>query len=133
MTGIDYEKAIVAFVCWLEAKDELYRGMISVAMALRNQAKAGWNDGSIYRCALYHFDEGVIFKDREMQQDYPDAREPQFQNLLTAMDGIFSDTLPDKTEGAVYWANQSSNFADVFKHERTLQVGQLIFFKPKRV
>lgn len=122
MTGIEYEKAVVALICWKQMKGELYRGMSYMAMMLRNRAKAGWFDGSIY------FNAVAVARESEMKlEDFPDARELQFQNILQAMDGIFSDVTPDRTGGAMYVAHASS--VETLAGEITTQVGQYIFFR----
>lgn len=121
MIGLDFEKAVVSLVCWNQMKGEQYRGMVSLAMMLRNRARANWFDGSIYLNAV------ALSKESKIEMDYPDAREPQFLALLQAMDGIFSDTVPDKTGDAMYCAHVSSQEAIV--GEITTQVGQFIFFR----
>jgi hypothetical protein len=122
MTGIDYEKSIVSFVCWKQMRGELYRGMISMAMMLRNRAEAGWFEGSIYNNA--------IKLGTEMGMDwseFPDSREPQFQAMLQAIDGIYTGTIQDKIGGAAYYAHKSSEESIV--GEITANIGQYVFFR----
>lgn len=122
MTGIDYEKAVVALVCWKQMKGELYRGMSCYAMMLRNRAEAGWFDGSIYNNA------SAVAREEGLKLDeFPDAREPQYQALLQAIDRIFDGGLADKTGGALYCAHISTQ--DGIAGEITTQVGQFIFFR----
>jgi hypothetical protein len=122
MIGIDYEKSFTAYVCWRQMHGELYRGMVFYAMMLRNRADAGWFDGSIYLNALtVAREEGLNF------DDGPDPREPQFQQLLQAMDKVFDNNLPDKTGNALYCAHKSTQ--DSIAGEITTQVGQFIFFR----
>lgn len=125
MIGEEFEKSIVALVCWKQMKEGLYRGMISVGLMLRNRAMAGWCEGSIYLNACLLAREENIKLD-----DLPDSREPQFQSLLHKMDDLFSGVLPDKTEGALYVAHISSQ--DAIAGEITTQVGQYIFFRGKQ-
>jgi spore germination cell wall hydrolase CwlJ-like protein len=122
MIGIDYEKAVVALVCWKQMKGENYRGMVSLASVFRNRADAGWFNGTIYNNAL------VFSREQNMTwDDFPDAREPQFQTLLQAMDGVFLGTLPDKTGGAMYCAHAS--VTDSIAGEITTKIGQYVFFR----
>src|SRR5882757_6559671 len=117
MIGIDCEKSVVAITCWKQMKGEQYRGMMFLAMMLRNRAESGWFEGSIYNNAI------AFGKELNMDwTDFPDVREPQFQTLLQAMDGVYTGTLPDKTGGALYCAHSSA--ADVIAGEITTQVGQ---------
>jgi hypothetical protein len=122
MTGIDYEKAFVAYVCWKQMQSETFRGMLFLAMMLRNRAQAGWFDGSIYRNAVSFMHEMALDP-----VPCPDAREPQFLNLLQSIDGIFSGEILDRTGGALYVAHRSVN--DVIAGERTAELGQYIFFR----
>ena len=120
MTTTDYEKSIVALACWRFLGTETYRGMLMVAMVLRNRAEAGWFEGSIYNNAT------AEMADR-CPTTYTDPREPEFQKLLQAMDGIFSGSIEDKTGGALYWAPLANE--EIIAGERTAQFGKYIFFK----
>lgn len=122
MTGIDYEKSIVALICWKQMRGELYRGMSYLAMMLRNRAEAGWFEGSIYNNAV------AVAREAGMNwADAPDSREPQYQQLLQIMDGIYTGQTPDRTGGALYFAHSTT--ADSIAGEITTQVGQYIFFR----
>lgn len=122
MTGIDYEKAVVSLICWKQMRGEQYRGMSFYAMMLRNRAKSGWYEGSIYNNAA------KVAQEEDLKLDgFPDSREPEYQRLLQAVDGIFEGTLPDKTGGALYCAHTSTQ--DSIAGEITTQVGQFIFFR----
>jgi hypothetical protein len=113
MVGIDFEKSVVALACWRALRSEQYRGMSFGAMALRNRAIL--NGTQIYDEALeYLYDS----------RDFPDAREPQFQALLAVMDGIFNNTVMDKTDGATHWG-----WNECTPGTRTCQAGQVIFYK----
>lgn len=122
MTGVDYEKSIVSLVCWKLMHGELYRGMISVAMMLKNRADSGWFEGSIYNNA--------VALGMDMKLDWcaaPDPREHQFMQLLQAVDGVYSGQMPDKTGGALYLAHASQ--IDSIAGDITTQVGQFVFFR----
>lgn len=121
MTAPDYEKSIIALCCWRQGKAELYRGMLSVAMAIRNRAKTGWFEGSIYKNAV------AVLVENPSNTEFPDARDPQFQDLMQAVDGVYDDRIADKTDGALYWISAQS--AEQISGVTTCQVGQIIFFK----
>lgn len=122
MLGIEYEKAIVSLVCWKTMKSETYRGMIAMAMMLRNRANAGWFEGSIYNNAI------VLGRDMKLDwSDFPDAMEPEYQGVLANMDGIYSGIVPDKTGGALYCSHVSS--LDSLVGEITTQIGQFVFYR----
>jgi spore germination cell wall hydrolase CwlJ-like protein len=133
MTTTDYEKSIVALACWRFLGTETYRGMLMVAMVLRNRAEAGWFEGSIYNnatAAMLEAENANYYcppTDLHVKLAYADDREPEFQKLLQAMDGIFSGSIEDKTGGALYWALLSSE--EIIAGERTAQFGKYIFFK----
>jgi len=122
MTGIEYEKGIVSLVCWKMMQAEQYRAMSMYATMLRNRAESGWFQGSIYNNAV-----AVGAESKLDFIDFPDAREYQFQQLLQAMDGIFSGSVPDRTGGALYCAHKST--LDQIAGETTAEIGQYIFFK----
>lgn len=125
MIGQDYEKAVVALVCWKHMKSEQYRGMSFLAMMLQNRANAGWFEGSIYNNAIR------LAAESDMTfSDVPDAREPQFGALLQMMDGLFTGITPDRTGGALYFAHKSS--ADLIAGETTAEIGQYIFFRNRQ-
>lgn len=125
MTGHEYEKSVVAIICWKQMRGELYPGMIRLAMMLSNRAKSGWYDGSIYNNAL------AFSREMKMEwEDFPDAREPQFSDLLRVIDGVFTDTVIDHTHGATYCAHISAS--DSIAGEITAKIGQFIFFKESK-
>lgn len=121
MTAPDYEKAIVALICWKTMRGELYRGMVGLACMFRNRANAGWFEGSIYLNAVAFANESTV-----NWTEFPDAREPGFQNLLHAMDGLYNGNLADKTGGSLWVAHKST--ADNIRGDRC-EVGQYVFFK----
>lgn len=122
MTGLDFEKGIVALACWRSLKNEQYRGMSFGAMALRNLSLL--TGKSMYEESVHFLDESG---------GWPDAREPQFQSLLSVLDGIYSDTVTDKTGGATDWTvntDVNMKFPDNSPYgQRTCQVGQVTFYR----
>jgi hypothetical protein len=124
VTGLDFEKAVVALACWRSLKNEQYRGMSFGAMALRNLSAISGK--SMYEESVHFLDES---------KGWPDAREPQFQSLLSVLDGIYSDTTPDRTGGATDWTintDPDKSFpANSYYGERTCQVGQVTFYRRK--
>ena len=120
MTTTDYEKSIVALACWRFMNSETYRGMLMAAMVFRNRASQGWFEGSIYNNATAEMID-------RCSVEFHDPRDPEFQKLLQAMDGIFSGSIEDKTGGALYWTLLSNE--EIIAGERTAQFGKYIFFK----
>lgn len=139
MTGDTYEQGIVALACWREMRGDLYTGMVSVGLVLRNRSLAGWHNGSIYNNAIA-IDQlsSMSVKGDPNTIQYPDSREPQFQKLMQAMEPLFDNTLADITQGAMYYAalkyaNSGWFFENIVsqpdKHPKILQIGQTTFFK----
>lgn len=122
MTGLDYEKLVVALVCWAWMKPELYRGMIAVAHVLRNRAAAGWFEGSVYQNAVAEFPEAI-----NHLIEHPDVRDPEFQKLLLGIDKLYAGQLTDKTNGAMYFTKAADE--EVIAGTVTAKIGQTIFFK----
>lgn len=120
MTGIEYEKSIVAQTCWQALNGELYRGMIAVANVLHNRASAGWFQGSLYWNA-------VAMQQLRKYDRHPDVRDPEFQKLLQGIDLLFAGKLSDKTEGALYFADPAET--EAIAGQVTAKIGQTIFFK----
>lgn len=122
MTTIsDYEKSIIALVCLSEFPGEPWTVGLFGAMVLRNRAKAGWFDGSMYQNAV------AVLKESGGLRDLPDARDPALLNLLTKIDFVYSGETPDRTGGALYWVR--SDKAEVVSGERTAQAGRYVFFR----
>ena len=88
----DYTSSIIALACWRPAQHELHQIMLSICQVYMNQAAAGWFKGNPYECA-YHWL-------MENPGEYPDEREPQFQQLLAKIGNVLSGQIPDKTGGA---------------------------------
>jgi|SRR6185437_8768228 len=122
MTTIsDYEKSIIALTCFTEFPGELWMTGLFGAMALRNRAKAGWFEGSIYQNAI------AVLRERNRVIEFPDSRDPALTNLLTRLDSVYSDEVPDRTGGALYWIR--SDAAELVSGERTGQIGRYVFFR----
>lgn len=121
MIGIEFEKSIVALASWSVGRQDLYKGMAGVAMVIRNRAIAGWFEGSLYLNAVAVLNENPI-------TEYPDAREPEFQKILQAMDGIFEGSIPDKTDGGL-WITNIRTSVEQIKGTVTCTIGQLMFVK----
>lgn len=119
MTNDTFEKSIVALACWDAAKGEQLNGMLAVGSCLNNRAKAGWFNSSIY-------DNAVALCVENRINQFPDVREPSFQNLLQLIDGI--ETRFDLTNGGL-WFCSAKEEKDTSKTTFTGQVGQLQFFK----
>lgn len=120
MIGIEFEKSIVALASWSVGRQDLYKGMAGVAMVIRNRAIAGWFEGSLYLNAVAVLNENPI-------TEYPDAREPEFQKILQAMDGIFERTILDKTDGGLWITTRISETP--IKGQVTCSIGSLVFVK----
>ena len=91
----EFSKAQIALACWRAAKTETHLVMLSVCQVFMNRAKAGWYDGDLY--------ENCIRWLAEFPGEFPDLRDPQFQQLLTNLETVTSGMVQDKTDGALWF------------------------------
>jgi hypothetical protein len=139
MDGISFEKAVTALACWREMDVFGYPGMIAVGCVARNNALKGEFGGTIYGNITGHnqYSSMTVKGDSDTVR-WPNARDPVFQKLLAAMDGLFDNTLADTTQGSRYYANLSTANSPWFQqeivnqpelHPRVMQMGSTFFFK----
>jgi hypothetical protein len=145
--------SILALKCWQEAHEEGLNGMMAVAFALRNRARAGWYGGN-WIDILSNMEKSSArdYKIDPPSNLIPDTRPWGMMQFLQIIDNIFSgaqeDNITIKTDGeactmglnvpvALYWArlDQISNpwfleniVRNPERHQRIAQVGQLFFF-----
>lgn len=138
MIGTEFEKAIVALSAWREMRGEGVNAMLAVVFVLRNRAKAGWNDGSIYQnaIALNQISSISVLGDPNTIK-FPDIRDPDFQTLLHKIDAIYNDAPDQITSGAKYYAVLKDATSGWFfknivnkpsEHPRVAQIGKTTFF-----
>lgn len=61
-------------------------------------------------------------------QGFPDARDPQFQQLLSKLDAVLDGRVPDKTGGALWFVPKSQLESGVLKpFTITTTIGGLVF------
>ena len=96
MTTSDYTKSIIALACWRAASTELHSVMLSVCMVFKNRSDAGWFEGDVYENAWRWL--------LENPGEFPDVRDPQFQQLLNKLDLVLTGMVADKTGGALWFA-----------------------------
>jgi len=118
LTPTDYTTGQIATACWRAAPGELHSVMLSVCMVFRNRAQAGWFDGDLYLNATQWL--------RENPGEFPDTRDPQFQQLLAKIDAVISGEVPDKTAGAMWFAPKS---IEKFSGTITATIGNFIFIR----
>ena len=101
MTADDYTKAMLASLIWRAASGISFPAMVAVGLCVRNQVK----DGNWLPVIA------GISSTMPAGKDCEDARDPRFQNVLTAVDGIFDGTRVDKwTNGGLYWTPVGEKF-----------------------
>ena len=138
MTGLEFEKSVVALAAWREMRGEGINAMLAVVFVLRNRAKAGWNGGSIYQNAikLNQVSSMSVLGDKNTIK-YPDIRDPDFQTLLHKIDAIYEDVPDMITSGAKYYAVLTDATSGWFfenivnkplEHPRVAQIGKTTFF-----
>jgi hypothetical protein len=116
----DYTKSVIATACWRAARGELHSVMLSVCQVFMNRAAAGWCDGDLYEnCVLWLQQEYV-------SPDYPDPRDPQFQQLLNKLETVTSGLASDKTGGAL-WFCPTLNLPEKIEGTPTTTIGGMTF------
>ena len=119
MTTSEFTKSVIALACWRAAPTETHQTMLYIAMVFRNRALAGWYESDIYENCWRWL--------AETPGEFPDTREFHFQQLLAKLDSVTSGLVPDKTDGALYFAP-----IDTFEQIQgtvTTTVGKIIFVR----
>lgn len=120
MSPDNFTKSVIALACWRPAQNELHSVMLAVCQVYMNQADAGWFKGNVYECANHWL--------MENPGEFPDEREPQFQQLLAKIDNVLAGLIPDKTGGAIYFARKS-DVAERIEATITMSMGSMIFLR----
>ena len=114
MTADDYSKAMLASLMWRAANHISFPAMVAVGLCVRNRVKDGNWLPVIDKINAQNVATGI---------DCTDARDPKFQDVLTAVDGIFDGTRADRwTNGGTQWWSSPGT-------ERTAVVGNLEIYK----
>lgn len=121
MNTSDFTKSIIALACWRRAKGELHQTMLAYCQVLMNRAKAGWWSGDLYTNSWYDLLGGG-------DENFPDPRDPQFQNLISKLESVTSTLVQDKTGGAL-WAVKTSELLEEVAGTITTVIGGLTFIK----
>jgi hypothetical protein len=120
MNPSDFSKSIIALACWRATQGETHQAMLCVCMVFLNRADTGWYGGDLYdNCTAWL---------SENDGDFPDTREPQFQQLLAKLDGVISGQVPDKTGGALYFVKKQ-DAVEKLAGSITATIGNMIFLR----
>jgi hypothetical protein len=122
MTSSDFTKSVIALACWNAAKGELHPIMLSVCQVFSNRAKA--EEKEVYEVASWWL--------VEHPPEFPDEREPQFQQLLAKLDNVLDGLVPDRTDGALWFVSKDKLQPDMLKAFKiSAQIGQFYFVRGK--
>jgi spore germination cell wall hydrolase CwlJ-like protein len=112
----DFEKGLLALVCWREARGDGIEAMLAVAHVIHNRVKA-W--GKSY-CEVIdghdQFSSMTIAGDSQLLV-WPDVRNPLFVQLLQKLDDAYAGTGDDLTKGSIYYGNLANVTSGWFKSE----------------
>lgn len=118
----DFSKAQIALACWRAAKEEIHTVMLCVCMVFQNRAKAGWYEGDLYENAVQYL--------KETAPEYPDTRNPQFQQMMAKLDTVLTGLVSDKTDGAIYFYDKRNSEVSLPEPYRvTTTIGNLVFVR----
>ena len=120
LTPSDFTNSIIAQASWTAAKDELHHVMLAVLMVFCNRAQEGWYEGDLYENCWRWLSE--------VGSGFPDARNPQFQQLLAKMDAVIDGRVPDKTGGAL-WFCPTTQLPEKIDGTITTTIGGMTFVK----
>src|ERR1700721_1643757 len=105
MTTTEYKNGVIATACWRVAPNELHQVMLAVCQVFINRASAV--DGDLYGEATAWLNDSP--------GEYPDPRDPQFQQLLSRLESVTCGMVSDKTGGALYFLPTSELPSDMLK------------------
>ncbi len=101
----DYCKACLVSVGWRFGQSYAggYVAAEMVMQTLMNRVRAGWGN------VLQMIDRVPLFMaEKEMPKlEHPPVWEAGFVKLLHIVDGVFDNSIPDKSKGALYWGDLS--------------------------
>lgn len=120
MTTSDFTKSIIALACYRAAPTEPHQVQLYIGMVFRNRANAGWYESDLYENCWRWLAENP--------GEFPDIRDPQFIQLLAKLDGVTTNLVSDKTDGALYFAPLGLP-EDTIHGTITTTVGKTIFIK----
>ena len=123
MTTTDFKQSQIALACWRAARTELHQTMLAVCQVFMNRAAAGWYDGDLYEnCCMWL---------SENPGEYPDPRDPQFQQLLSRIESVTSKLVSDVTGGAIYFTPKSELDEEALpkRYSITTTIGNMVFIK----
>lgn len=90
MISHDFEKSILALVCWNESHQESLDAMLAIGHCLMNRAR----ESSLPLLEVFaQFQHGA----------YPDSRDPRFTALLNGIDRVYEGA-KDPTDGCLNWS-----------------------------
>jgi hypothetical protein len=93
--------------------------MLAVCQTFMNRARAVQQD--IYRVAASYIDENP-------DGDFPDIRDPQFQNLISKIEAVLDGRVPDKTDGALWFVPKDKLVPNLLTpYKITTTIGNLVF------
>jgi hypothetical protein len=122
MVGDDFVKALLVQIAWRDCQKFGFANQVGVLLCLRNQTEQLY-DGN-WLAAVNHTLAGDTFLDALAD----DVRDPNFQKLLQAVDGVYDGTRTDKlTDGALWWRVPDS--LSPVGAERTAVVGRVVYYK----
>jgi hypothetical protein len=127
MTGANFLEALAAHLAWIEGDGYGLNAQIAILFCIRNRVAAGYEDGDLSKIleVLYADGKGLLFNDKT-GIFIPDPRNPEFQQLLGYVEGIFDNSFQDKlTNGALYWGIEKPPEAKI----RVAQIGTLLFWR----
>jgi hypothetical protein len=119
-----FENALLALTVWREEPEGLINLHIALAKVFENRTKAGWHGGDFFKNLT------VVARNRPSpwHAKFPEGlNEPGFQQLLQLVENLPS--LPDSTDGALYYVRDDESVEAVRDCQRTSQVGRFLFFK----
>lgn len=126
MTGATFLQSLATLVAYEEVSEYGTNAELAVLFCFRNRVAAGWEDGDFSRILQRYFFEMYSSGSTIYIPDIPDVRNPDFQQVLGYVEGIFDNSLQDKlTSGALYWGVNKP----IGAKERVAQVGPLLLWK----
>jgi len=133
----DFEKGILALLCWREARGEGIDGMLAVACVVANRVRA-WKKSWCEVIDAHDQFSSMTVKGDSQTIVYPDVRDPLFLRLIQALDAIYEGRSKDVTNGALYYGDLQDVTSDWFKvhilgdpsaHPLCARIGRHSFFR----
>ena len=113
----------VALLAWQDGHKEGHNAMVAIMFVIANRVRAKWEDGNWLAVVQ------SLRRTGRGSNEYPDARDPGFQQLLTDVDAVYDGAEDILTDGALYYFAPQNMLDPGPTTPPVAKIGNLSFFR----